>query len=86
MKALQIELRESIESGTAISDAIRLMRQVEEIRLSLLFLRKKINVIVLTKGLSRTAEAILSVSIENNPPLPPFSKGGWGDYQMEDLR
>ncbi|MEK7864509.1 MAG: hypothetical protein AAB175_01695, partial [Nitrospirota bacterium] len=78
LKALQIELRESIESGTAISDAIRLMRQVEEIRLSLLFLRKKINVIVLTKGLSRTAEAILSVSIENNPPLPPFSKGGMG--------
>jgi len=78
LKALQIELRESIESGTVISDAIRLMRQVEEIRLSLLFLRKKINVIGLTKGLSRTAEAILSVSLENNPPLPPFSKGGMG--------
>ncbi|MBT9537991.1 MAG: hypothetical protein IVZ94_07640, partial [Nitrospirae bacterium] len=65
LKALKIELRESIESGTAISDAIRLMRQVEEIRLSLLFLRKKINVIGLTKGLSRTAEAILSVSLEH---------------------
>lgn len=65
LKALQIELRESIESGTAISDAIRLMRQVEEIRLSLLFLRKKINVIGLTKGLSRTAEAILSVNLEH---------------------
>ncbi|HBR22268.1 MAG TPA: hypothetical protein DD713_06850, partial [Nitrospiraceae bacterium] len=70
LKALQTELRESIESGTAISDAIRLMRQVEEIRLSLLFLEKKINVIPLIKGLSRTAEAILSVSLENNPPLP----------------
>ena len=76
LKALKIELRESIESGTAISDAIRLMRQVEEIRLSLLFLQKKINVLDLTKGLSRTAEAILSVSIENNPPLPLLSKGG----------
>jgi glutamate-ammonia-ligase adenylyltransferase len=65
LKALKIELREGIESGTAISDAIRLMRQVEEIRLSLLFLRKKINVIGLTKGLSRTAEAILSVSLEH---------------------
>ena len=41
LKALKIELRESIESGTAISDAIRLMRQVEEIRLSLLFLGKR---------------------------------------------
>ncbi|MDP3049074.1 MAG: bifunctional [glutamate--ammonia ligase]-adenylyl-L-tyrosine phosphorylase/[glutamate--ammonia-ligase] adenylyltransferase [Thermodesulfovibrionales bacterium] len=80
LKALKIELKESIESGTAISDAIRLMRQVEEIRLSLLFLLKKINVIDLTKGLSRTAEAILSVSIENNPPLPPFSKGGMGGF------
>ena len=80
LKALKIELRESIESGTAISDAIRLMRQVEEIRLSLLFLRKKINVLDLTKGLSRTAEAILSVSLENNPPLPPLSKGGMGGF------
>lgn len=65
LKALQIELRQSIESGTAISDAIRLMRQVEEIRLSLLFLRKGINVIGLIKGLSRTAEAVLSVSLKH---------------------
>ncbi len=65
LKALQIELRESIESGMAISDAIRLMRQVEEIRLSLLFLEKKIDAIGITKGLSRTAEAILSVSLEH---------------------
>ena len=85
LKALKIELRESIESGTAISDAIRLMRQVEEIRLSLLFLEKKINVIDLIKGLSRTAEAILSVSIGNNPPLPPFSKGGMGGFSDRRL-
>jgi glutamate-ammonia-ligase adenylyltransferase len=65
LRVLQIELRESIESGTAISNAIRLMRQVEEIRLSLLFLRKGINVIDLTKGLSRTAEAVLSVSLNH---------------------
>jgi len=85
LKALKIELRESIESGTAISDAIRLMRQVEEIRLSLLFLEKKINVIDLIKGLSRTAEAILSVSLGNNPPLPPFSKGGMGGFSDRRL-
>jgi len=85
LKALKIELRESIESGTAISDAIRLMRQVEEIRLSLLFLEKKINVIDLIKGLSRTAGAILSVSIGNNPPLPPFSKGGMGGFSDRRL-
>jgi len=85
LKALKIELRESIESGTAISDAIRLMRQVEEIRLSLLFLEKKIDVIDLIKGLSRTAGAILSVSIGNNPPLPPFSKGGMGGFSDRRL-
>ncbi|PIW88622.1 MAG: bifunctional [glutamate--ammonia ligase]-adenylyl-L-tyrosine phosphorylase/[glutamate--ammonia-ligase] adenylyltransferase, partial [Nitrospirae bacterium CG_4_8_14_3_um_filter_44_28] len=85
LKALKIELRESIESGMAISDAIRLMRQVEEIRLSLLFLEKKINVIDLIKGLSRTAGAILSVSIGNNPPLPPFSKGGMGGFSDRRL-
>ena len=85
LKALKIELRESIESGMAISDAIRLMRQVEEIRLSLLFLEKKIDVIDLIKGLSRTAGAILSVSIGNNPPLPPFSKGGMGGFSDRRL-
>ena len=85
LKALKIELRESIESGMAISDAIRLMRQVEEIRLSLLFLEKKINVIDLIKGLSRTAGAILSVSIGNNPPHPPFSKGGMGGFSDRRL-
>jgi len=85
LKALKIELRESIESGMAISDAIRLMRQVEEIRLSLLFLEKKIDVIDIIKGLSRTAGAILSVSIGNNPPLPPFSKGGMGGFSDRRL-
>jgi len=64
LKALQTELKEGIEGGTAINYAIRLMRQIEEVRLGLLFLEKKINVMNLTKGLSGTAEAILSKSLE----------------------
>jgi len=64
LRALQAELKEGMEGGTAINDAIRLMRQIEEVRLGLLFLEKKINIMNLTKGLSRTAEAILSKSLE----------------------
>jgi len=64
LKTLSDELRESIRGGQVISDAIRLIRHVEELRLGLLFLQKKIAVTDLIKGLSKTAEAILSRSIE----------------------
>ncbi|MBI4689022.1 MAG: bifunctional [glutamate--ammonia ligase]-adenylyl-L-tyrosine phosphorylase/[glutamate--ammonia-ligase] adenylyltransferase [Nitrospirae bacterium] len=63
LRTLRNELGESIEGGQAISGAIRIMRQIEEMRLGLLFLQKRINVIELIKGLSKTAEAILSESL-----------------------
>lgn len=58
---------------------MRIMRQVEEIRLSLLFLEKKIDVTELIKGLSKTAEAILSASVEElggNLAIVGFGKLG----------
>lgn len=64
LNALKDELKKSARGGQALSDAMRIMRQVEEIRLSLLFLQKKTGVIELIKGLSKTAEAILSASVE----------------------
>jgi glutamate-ammonia-ligase adenylyltransferase len=64
LRVLKGELTDSIK-GQSISDAIRLVRQVEELRLSLLFLQKKINIIELIKGLSKTVESILSVSCEH---------------------
>ncbi len=74
LKTLKAELKDSIKGGQTTGDAIRLMRQIEELRLGLLFLQKKTNVIDLIKGLSKTAEAILFVSIESTPLL----KGGAG--------
>ncbi|MBI5846467.1 MAG: bifunctional [glutamate--ammonia ligase]-adenylyl-L-tyrosine phosphorylase/[glutamate--ammonia-ligase] adenylyltransferase [Nitrospirae bacterium] len=59
---LQAEIREALSEGGSISDAVRLIKQMEEIRIGLLFLRKKIDLIKATKGLSRTAEAVLSSS------------------------
>lgn len=62
LKAMKDELRDSIAGGQSISEAIRLVRKMEEIRLGLLFLQKKISVVELIKGVSKAAEAILSVS------------------------
>ena len=63
--ALSDEIRGSLKEGASISDAVRLLRQREEIRIGLLFLQKRIDVVKATKGLSRTAEAILSASLKN---------------------
>jgi glutamate-ammonia-ligase adenylyltransferase len=46
-----------------VNDAIRLVKQAEEIRLGLLFLQRKTGVAGVTRGLSKTAEAILSSSL-----------------------
>ncbi|MDP2158608.1 MAG: bifunctional [glutamate--ammonia ligase]-adenylyl-L-tyrosine phosphorylase/[glutamate--ammonia-ligase] adenylyltransferase [Nitrospirota bacterium] len=62
--ALCSEIREALSEGGSISDAVRLVKQMEEIRIGLLFLQKQKDVIKATKGLSRTAEAILSSSFE----------------------
>jgi glutamate-ammonia-ligase adenylyltransferase len=59
--SLKRELRETTASGMPLSDSIRMTRQMEEIRLGMLFLEKKIDVVMLVKGLSRTAEAVVSV-------------------------
>ncbi len=61
LASLKRELRESIASGTQLSDAIRMLRQSEEIRLGTLFLEKKIDAVGLVKGLSKAAEAVVSV-------------------------
>ena len=54
------EIKAVISEGHSVNDAIRLVKQAEEIRLGLLFLQKKIDVVEVIKGLSKTAEAILS--------------------------
>jgi [glutamine synthetase] adenylyltransferase / [glutamine synthetase]-adenylyl-L-tyrosine phosphorylase len=63
--ALSDELGGSVKEGASIGDAVRLLKQREEIRIGLLFLQKRIDVVKATKGLSRTAEAILSASLKN---------------------
>ena len=61
--ALRAEIGEALTEGGSISDAVRLEKQIEEIRLGMLFLQKRIDIIKATRGLSRTAEAILSASL-----------------------
>ena len=53
------EIKSGISEGHALNDSIRLSKQVEEIRLGLLFLQKKIGIQEVVRGLSKVAEAIL---------------------------
>ena len=61
LASLKREIRESVVSGTPLLDVIRVLRQSEEIRLGVLFLEKKIDTVKLVKGLSKAAEAVVSV-------------------------
>ncbi len=59
--SLKQEIRDIVSSGTPLLDSIRILRQSEEIRLGTLFLEKKIDTMGLVRGLSRAAEAVVSV-------------------------
>ncbi len=64
LSSLKKELAETIAAGKPLPDALRMLRQMEEIRLGLLFLEKRIDTVRLMKGLSKTAEAIVSACID----------------------
>ena len=64
---LENEIRTTISSGYSVNTTIRLVKQTEEIRLGLLFLRNEIDVTDVIKGLTKTAEAVLSICMEHIP-------------------
>jgi glutamate-ammonia-ligase adenylyltransferase len=59
------EIVSGIEEGNSVNEVIRSVRQTEEIRLGLLFLQKKAGISEVIKGLTKTAEAILSICIKD---------------------
>ncbi len=64
-RTLKQEISDSLAEGHSMGDSIRLLKQMEEIRVGLLFLQKRIDVLRATKALSRTAEAILSAAMDH---------------------
>ncbi len=64
LAVLEGEINSGMQEGRTVNDAVRIIKQMEEIRLGLLFLQKKIPVVDVIKGLSKTAQAILSACIE----------------------
>ncbi len=60
LRSLKNEIEKAVASGASLSGSIRMIRQMEEIRIGTLFLDKKIDVTRLIKGLSKTAEAVVS--------------------------
>ena len=58
------EIKAGVSEGHSLNDEIRLIKQREEIRLGMLFLQKKIGIQEVVRGLSKTADALLSACIE----------------------
>jgi len=65
LRVLREEISSTVAGGRSVNDAIRLVKQAEEIRMGLLFLQKKVGVAGVTRGLSKAAEAILSYSADS---------------------
>ena len=61
LNSLKGELRDIISTGQFMAEAIRVFKQREEIRLGVLFLDRRIDIIRLVKGLTKTAEAVVSL-------------------------
>jgi glutamate-ammonia-ligase adenylyltransferase len=59
------EIKTGVYEGHSLNDSIRLIKQMEEIRLGLLFLQKKIGIQDVVRGLSKVAEAVLEVCLEH---------------------
>ncbi len=59
------EIRAGVSEGHSLNDSLRLIKQMEEIRLGLLFLQKKIGIQEVVRGLSKVAEAALSACFES---------------------
>jgi [glutamine synthetase] adenylyltransferase / [glutamine synthetase]-adenylyl-L-tyrosine phosphorylase len=76
------EIKSGVSEGHSLNDSLRLIKQMEEIRLGLLFLQKKIGIQEVVRGLSKVAEAVLSACFEhssegkNNMAVMGFGKLG----------
>jgi len=56
----ETELLENLAQNTSISESINIFKKMEELRLGILFINKKISVLDLIKGLSKLSDVILS--------------------------
>jgi len=82
LSALKNELKMLIDTHGEVT-AIRLLRRFEEIKLGILFLDRKIGVIEIMKGLSKTADAILSTLLERHgDPLNIIAFGKLGGREI----
>jgi glutamate-ammonia-ligase adenylyltransferase len=86
LRVTKAEIQSMLREGSSAIAAIRLMKQMEEMRVGLLFLRKKIGVLHITKALSKTAEAIVSVCLEqllgNSNDLAVIGLGKLGGREL----
>ena len=80
------EIKAGVTEGHTVNDSIRLIKNSEEIRLGLLFLQKKIGISEVVHGLSKAAEAILSVCIghisEGNTDMAVIGLGKLGGREI----
>ncbi len=65
LRVMMDELRSTLKEKVSFSETLSIFRKMEEVRLGIMFLNKKISIFYLMKGLTKVAEAILTSSLEN---------------------
>ncbi|MGD0885721.1 MAG: bifunctional [glutamate--ammonia ligase]-adenylyl-L-tyrosine phosphorylase/[glutamate--ammonia-ligase] adenylyltransferase [Thermodesulfovibrionales bacterium] len=83
--SLKEELNGIISTGLSAAESIRIFKQMEEIRLGVLFLDKKIDIRRLMRELSKVAEAVVSVCIEQLAAKEGLAVIGFGKLGGREL-
>lgn len=86
LRGLAGEIRAGITGGHSLQETVRILKKREEIRLGLFFLQHKMEVGDVIRGLSRTAEAILSACLAHFQDRPPdLAVIGFGKFGGREL-
>ncbi len=84
-KTLQVmlgELRAGLKARSSESEALALFRKMEELRLGILYLDKRITIVTLMKGLSKVAEAVLTAVLNGEQGIYIAAFGKLGGREM----
>ncbi len=79
------ELRENLDGKIVLGETLSIFRKMEEIRLGIMFLNKKISIVHLMKGLSRVAESILACSLKQISPSENVLIVGFGKFGSREI-
>ncbi len=79
------ELRDNLIGKIVLGETLSIFRKMEEVRLGIMFLNKKISIVHLMKGLSRVAESILACSLKQISPSENVLIVGFGKFGSREI-